>query len=372
MKVAIVHEWFASYAGSERVVEQLLNLYPEADLYSLVDFIPRPGRHFLKNKTVTTSFLQNLPFAKRKFRSYLPFMPLAVEQFDLRAYDLVLSSHHAVAKGILTRPDQLHICYVHTPIRYAWDLQEQYLETSGLSRGWKRVLPALILHYLRLWDVATVGRVDRFVANSEFVARRIQKTYQRNAEVIYPPVNTAPFQANQSRQDFYLAMARHVPYKKMDLILDAFNQLGLPLVMIGNGTEILKSQARANVQILGYQPDEVVKTYLETCKAFVFAAEEDFGITVVEAQAAGAPVITYGRGGACETVISGQTGLFFQQQTVSSLSHTIAEFEQNGIAASSEEISAHAQKFTIQRFQTEIKAFIDQAWAEFQTKEFHS
>lgn len=368
MKVAIVHEWFASYAGSERVVEQLLNLYPEADLYSLVDFIPRPGRHFLQHKPVTTSFLQNLPFARRKFRSYLPLMPLAVEQFDLRAYDLILSSHHAVAKGVLTRPDQLHICYVHTPIRYAWDLQEQYLETSGLNRGWKRILPAVILHYLRLWDVATVGRVDQFVANSRYVAQRIQKTYQRDAQVIYPPVNTAPFQAWQPRQNFYLAMARHVPYKKMELILEAFNHLGLPLVMIGDGTETLKSQARPNVQILGYQSDDVVKTYLETCKAFVFAAEEDFGITVVEAQAAGAPVIAYGRGGVCETVIPGQTGIFFYEQSINGLMEAIRRFEQEGVGATAAEISQHAQKFTISRFQTQMQQFIDQAWAEFQTQ----
>lgn len=369
MKVAIVHEWLASYAGSERVVEQLLNLYPGAHLYSLVDFIPRPGRGFLQHKSVTTSFLQHLPFARRKFRGYLPLMPLAVEQFDLRAYDLILSSHHAVAKGILTRPDQLHICYVHTPIRYAWDLYEQYLETSGLSRGWKRILPALILHYLRLWDVATVNRVDYFVANSQFVARRIQKTYQRSAQVIYPPVNTTPFQAKEPRQNFYLAVARHVPYKKMDLILEAFNQNGLPLVMIGDGTEILKPQANGNIQILGYQEDEVVRTYLETCKAFVFAAEEDFGITVVEAQAAGAPVIAYGRGGACETVISGQTGLFFYEQSVTSLMNVITQFEQEGVGATAAEISQHVQKFTISRFQTQMQRFIDQVWEDFQAKQ---
>ncbi len=366
MRVAIVHEWFASYAGSERVVEQLLNLYPEADLFSLVDFIPQPQRNFLQQKPVQTSFIQNLPFARQKFRSYLPFMPLAIEQFDFSSYDLILSSHHAVAKGVLTRPDQLHICYVHTPIRYAWDLYEQYLETSGLSRGWQRILPALILHYLRLWDVATVNRVDHYLANSHFVAHRIQKTYQKPATVIYPPVNTGPYQATHPRQNFYLAIARHVPYKKMDLIVESFNQNGLPLVIIGTGTEALKAQAKRNIQIFGYQPDDVVATYLETCKAFIFAAEEDFGITVVEAQAAGAPVIAYGRGGVRETVMPGQTGLFFREQTTASLNQAIQDFEQIGVTASTPAIREQAEKFNVHRFQVEMQAFIERAWDEFQ------
>ncbi len=364
MKVAIVHEWFASYAGSERVVEQLLHLYPQADLFSLVDVLPQSARAFLQDKPVQTSFIQSLPFARKRFRSYLPLMPLAVEQFDLRSYDLILSSHHAVAKGVLTRPDQLHICYVHTPIRYAWDLYTQYLETSGLSRGWKRLLPSLILHYLRLWDVVTVNRVDRFIANSAYVARRIQKIYQRPAPVIYPPVEIPSNPPLAHRQNFYLAMARHVPYKKMDLIVEAFNQSGLPLVIIGGGTEKLKPQAKGNIQILGYQPPEIVQSYLNTCKAFVFAAEEDFGITVVEAQGAGAPVIAFNRGGVVETVIPGQTGVFFSAQSPESLNGAVAQFEQAGVTATATEIYQQAQRFATPRFLQQMKAFIDQAWQE--------
>ncbi|MEO1147835.1 MAG: glycosyltransferase, partial [Cyanobacteria bacterium J06638_22] len=232
MKTAVVHEWLVTYAGSEQVCEQMLRLFPEADLYSLVDFLPEDLRWFIQQRPVHTSFLQNLPFARRRFRAYLPLMPLAVEQFDLSGYDVVLSSHHAVAKGVLTRADQLHISYVHTPIRYAWDLQQQYLQGAGLQTGVKAIAAQAILHYLRLWDVATVNRVDCFLANSQFVARRIWKTYRREAEVVYPPVAVNRFHPGGDRDDIYLTISRFVPYKRVDLTVQAFNQLGLPLVVI--------------------------------------------------------------------------------------------------------------------------------------------
>lgn len=367
MKTAVVHEWLVTYAGSERVVEQLLALYPESDLFSLVEFLPEELQHFIQHKSVKTSFLQRLPLANPHFRQYLPLMPLAIEQFDLSPYDVILSSNHAVAKGVLTRADQLHICYVHTPVRYAWDLQQQYLQGGQLKWGPRRMLVQLVLHYLRLWDVATVNRVDHFIANSEYVARRIWKTYRREAQVIYPPVAIDRFQPHHRREDFYLTLSRFVPYKRVDLIVSAFNRLGLPLVVIGDGPDWkqVKAIARPNIQLLGRQPDDVVVDYMQRCKAFVYAAAEDFGITLVEAQAAGAPVITYGRGGATESVIAGKTGLFFPEQTVESLIETIKLFESGVYLFNSDFLRQNAEQFAPDRFRQKISGFIEQKWALF-------
>ncbi|NER84141.1 MAG: glycosyltransferase family 4 protein [Leptolyngbya sp. SIO1D8] len=368
MKVAIAHEWLETYAGSERVVEQMINLYPKVDLFSLVDFLAADERSFIHNKPVTTSFIQRLPWASTRFRQYLPLMPFAIEQFDLSDYDLVISSNHAVAKGIVTRADQLHISYVHTPIRYAWDLQWQYLEQAGLRQGLKGLITRMIFHYLRLWDVSAAHRVDRFVANSQFIARRIWKTYRRRCEVIYPPVAVHQFRADRPREDFYLTVSRFVPYKRVDLTIAAFNQLGLPLVVIGDGSDRtrLQQSARSNIQFLGYQPDSVVIDHMERCKGFIFPAEEDFGITPVEAQAAGAPVIAYGRGGVTETVISGKTGAFFLTQTVKALVDAVQEFEQNSTQAPAAIIRQHAEQFSEARFRHTFQRFIDRTWSQFQ------
>lgn len=370
MKVAIVHEWLVSYAGSERVVEQLLHLYPEADLFALVEFLPQELRFFIADKPVKTSFIQNLPFAQRHFRQYLPLMPLAIEQFDLSGYDLIISSNHAVTKGVLTRPDQLHISYVYTPIRYAWDLQQQYLQGAGLKKGIKAMVAGLILHYLRLWDLASADRVDEFIAISEYVSRRIAKTYRRQAAVIYPPVAVDQFQPYSQRQDFYLTVARFVPYKRVELIVAAFTELGLPLIVIGDGPNWKQVQALAgsNIKLLGYQSDAVVKSHLETCKAFVFAAEEDFGITPVEALAAGAPVIAYGRGGVAETVVPGKTGLFFEEQSVESLILTIKQFEAHPHLWQTDQLRQQAEKFSQQRFREQFATYVDQAWKRFQLR----
>ena len=367
MKVAVVHEWLVSHAGSEKVVEQILALYPEADLFSLVDFLPDELRHFIQHKSVTTSFIQKLPWANHHFRQYLPLMPLAVEQFDLAGYDLVISSNHAVAKGVLTRPDQLHISYVHTPIRYAWDFQQQYLRQSNLTRGLKGTIAQAVLHYLRLWDVASANRVDRYAANSRYVARRIWKTYRRRAEVIYPPVAVDRFNADAQRQDFYLTVSRFVPYKRVDLTVQAFNRLGLPLVVIGDGPgwPQIKALAGGNIQLLGAQPNPVVGDYMQRCKGFIFPAEEDFGITPVEAQAAGAAVIAYGQGGATETILPGETGLFFANQTVESLAAAVQEFESTGCHLSPRQIRQHAERFSIEYFRRAFKAFVEQAWINF-------
>lgn len=368
MRVAIVHEWLAAYAGSERVVEQILQLYPEADLYSLVDFLAPAARSFIQHQPVKTSFIQKLPGARKHFRQYLPLMPIAIEQFDLTDYDLVISSHHAMAKGVVTRADQLHISYVHTPIRYAWDLQWQYLEQARLKRGLKGLLTRLIFHYLRLWDTSTANRVDYFVANSQFIARRIYKTYRRAAQVIYPPVAVDKFRCDRPRADFYLTVSRFVPYKRVDLTIAAFNELGLPLVVIGDGDQRsqLEKIGRPNIQFLGYQPDAVVVNYMERCKAFIFPAEEDFGITLVEAQAAGAPAIAYGRGGATETVIPGKTGLLFSEQTVASLVQTVREFEQAPLTTPSAVIRQHAEQFSEQQFRQQFQELVETHWTKFQ------
>lgn len=369
MKIAIVHEWLETYAGSERVVEQLLNLYPAADVFSLVDFLPPQGRSFIQHKPVTTSFIQRLPLARKHFRKYLPLMPIAIEQFDLSAYDVVISSNHAITKGVVTRADQLHISYVHTPIRYAWDLQWQYLEQARLQHGLKGAVTRLMLHYLRLWDVSTANRVDYFVANSNFIARRVQKTYRRSAQIIYPPVATHRFRADRTRDAFYLTVSRFVPYKRVDITIEAFNQLGLPLIVIGDGTDhpSLKRTARSNIQFLGYQSDAVVTDHMERCKAFIFPAEEDFGITPVEAQAAGAPVIAYGRGGVTETVIDRKTGILFPRQTVEALVNAVETYEAGRSLTSPIGIRHHAESFSEARFRQEFHQFLQQTWQQFQT-----
>lgn len=369
-RIAVVHEWLTSHAGSEKVVEQILRIYPNADLYSLIDFLPADLRGFIQHKPVTTSFIQKLPFARGHFRSYLPLMPLAVEQFDLSTYDLIISSHHAVAKGILTRPDQLHISYVHTPLRYGWELQHQYLQQAGLTHGLKSVITRAILHYLRLWDVASAHRVDCYVANSHYVSRRIEKTYRRSAEVIYPPVDTRRFgkdQPNMLRENFYLVVSRFVPYKRVDLAIAAFNQLGLPLVIIGDGDsgKALRKMAKPNIRFLGKQPDSVVEAHMQRCKALIFPPEEDFGITPVEAQAAGAPVIAYARGGQAETVVHEQTGLLFPDQTVESLVHSVERLHSSVDQFESAALKENAERFSTERFQRQFKDFVENAWMQF-------
>ncbi|HMC44071.1 MAG TPA: glycosyltransferase family 4 protein, partial [Caballeronia sp.] len=319
-RVAIVHDWLVAFAGAEKVLEQIIMCFPDADLFSIVDFMEE--RSWMRGKKVTTSFIQKLPQAKKRYRSYLPLMPLAIEQLDVSGYDLVISSSHAVAKGILTGPDQIHISYVHSPIRYAWDLQHQYLQQSNLTAGVKSLLARLVLHYMRNWDNRTSNSVDHFIANSAFIARRINKVYHRDSHVIFPPVDVEAFQLCEVKEDFYLTASRMVPYKKIDLIVEAFAKMPeRKLIVIGDGPDMrkIRDKATPNVEIMGYQPFSVLQDKMRRAKAFVFAAEEDFGISVVEAQACGTPVIAYGKGGALETVLDSSharpTGLFFDEQT---------------------------------------------------------
>lgn len=360
LKVAIVHEWFVDYSGSERVVEQMLNLFPQADLYAQVEFLPDDLKGFIQNKKVTTSFIQKLPKAKTRYRSYLPLMPLAVEQFDLSEYDLIISSSHAVAKGVITGPDQLHICMCYSPMRYAWDLTHQYLKESGLTKGLKSWLARYILHRIRMWDYRTANGVDQFIANSDYIARRIRKVYRRESTVIYPPVDVRNFSLQTEKEDFYLAASRMVPYKKIDIIVEAFAKMpDKKLIVIGDGPELTKIRSKAsdNIEFLGFQPTPVLRDYLQRAKAFVFAAEEDFGIIPIEAQACGTPVIAYARGGAQETVIDGITGLFFGRQTANSVIDAIRRFELNRWFEP-KKIRANAERFSIERFGRNFKTFM--------------
>lgn len=372
MKIAFVHDWLTVYAGAERVLEQMLICYPEADLFSIVDFLPKEKRGFIKNKSVKTSFIQDLPFARSKYRLYLPLMPLAIEQFDLSGYDLVVSSSYAVAKGVLTGPDQLHLCMCYSPIRYAWDLQHQYLQESGLDRGIKGWLAKWILHKVRVWDARTANGVDEFIAISQFIERRIWKVYRRDSTVIYPPVNVGGFDLIGSKEDFYLTASRMVPYKKIDLIVESFSAMpDKRLVVIGDGPDFekIKTKAGSNVTLLGYQSHEVLKDHLQRAKAFIFAAEEDFGIAPLEAQACGTPVIAYGKGGALETIrdvdSKQPTGMFFFEQTVDSICSAVSKFELAGALITPVACRRNSMRFAPERFRAEFLAFVEQAKKKF-------
>ena len=368
MRVAIIHDWLTIYAGAERILEQILAVFPDADLFSMVDFLPKDQRGFIRDKRITTSFIQKFPFAQTRYRQYLPLMPLAIEQFDLSAYDLVISNSYAVAKGVLTGPDQLHVCLCCSPMRYAWDLQHQYLAESGLNKGLKAWPVRWLLHRLRLWDMRTANQVDGFIAVSRFIARRIRKVYRRAATVIYPPVDVRTFTLHKRKEDFYLVVSRLVPYKKIDLIVETFS--GMPekkLVVIGDGPDKKKvcAKAKANIRILSYQPVEIVRDYMQRARAFVFMAEEDFGIAPVEAQACGTPVIAYGKGGLTETIIPGETGLLFPAQSSESMMQAVAAFESGGCSFDPERIRKNAERFSAERFRQEFAEQIEREWTQF-------
>ena len=328
-KIGVVADWLVTYAGAERVIAEFIELYPKSDLFSVVDFISDENRKYFHGKKATTTFIQKLPKAKEKYQKYLPLMPLAIEQLDVSKYNIILSSSHAVAKGILTGPDQLHISYVHSPIRYAWDLQHQYLREAGLDRGLKGKLARLILHKIRMWDYRTANGVDHLIANSKFISRRIKKVYGRDSDVIYPD-------------------------KK--------------LVVIGDGSEMgkIKSKAARNIEILGYQSNEVMQSTMQKAKAFVFAAEEDFGITPVEAMACGTPVIAYGKGGVLETVkpvgYEAPTGVFFGEQNINSLIGAVNQFESSSDNFLPENCRQRAMYFSTQRFKSEIENYVMSKW----------
>jgi glycosyltransferase involved in cell wall biosynthesis len=370
MKVAIVHEWLVTRAGSEKVVEEILRLYPEADLFTLICALPPGQDDMLRGRKVTTSFLQNLWGAKTRHRSFMPLMPLAIEQFDLSGYDLVISSSHAVAKGVITGPNQIHISYIHSPMRYAWDLQHTYLAESGLTRGVRSALARALLHYLRIWDLRTANGPERMIANSAYIARRIAKVYRRKADVVYPPVDIAAMPFSAQREDFYLAASRMAPYKRMALIVSAFARMpDKKLIVIGDGPELplVRRLATSNITVLGYLGDEALRDNMRRAKAFVFAAEEDFGIMPVEAQACGAPVIAFGRGGALETVtgLDGDrpTGLFFESQSEEAIVEAVGRFEAAAGRFAPENCRANAERFSAEAFRTAFKGIVDEELA---------
>ncbi|HBC7113708.1 TPA: glycosyltransferase family 4 protein [Raoultella ornithinolytica] len=373
ISIGIVADWFVTYAGSEKVVAEFIKLFPQSELYSVVDFLSKESKTHFNNKSITTTFIQNLPKAKKKYQTYLPLMPLAIEQLDVSKHDIILSSSHAVAKGVLTGPDQLHISYIHSPIRYAWDLQHQYLREAGLNKGIKAMLARLVLHKIRMWDCRTANGVDHFIANSKFIARRINKVYGRKADVIYPPVDVERFTLQNNKQEYYLTASRMVPYKRMDLIVEAFSHMpDKKLVVIGDGPEMNKIKAKAskNIELLGYQSNAALQEHMQNAKAFVFAAEEDFGITPVEAQACGTPVIAYGKGGALETIrplgSDKPTGVFFYKQDVESILAAVSLFEMRSEDILPENCRYNALRFSVDRFNNEINLYVQNKWDLFE------
>jgi glycosyltransferase involved in cell wall biosynthesis len=363
LKVAVVHEWLDTYAGSERVVEQILHCFPQADIFAIVDFMPDEQRGFLNGRKVTTTFIQNLPLARRRFRSYLGLMPFAVEQFDLSPYELIISSSHAVAKGIITGPDQIHISYVHSPMRYAWDLQHQYLRQANLQSGLKSIYARWLLSRLRQWDVRTAPGVDVFVANSNYIARRIRKAYFRDSTVIHPPVDIDAFTCSDCKSDHYFVVSRLVPYKRVDLIAEAFARMPQRrLIIVGDGSELKRvaqiARNAPNISLRRPVGHAELARLMQSARALVVAAEEDFGITMVEAQACGTPVIAFGRGGALDIVATGgrtaSTGVLFDQQSAEAIVDAVTRFEQSATPISAAACRANAMRFGIEAFRSRL------------------
>ena len=362
MKTALIYDWFADISGGgEKAFEEIYSLFP-SPIYTLLKSPKSLTGMAYANESIHSSFIQKFPWALKKYRSYLPFYPLAIEQFDLSGYDLILSCSHCVAKGVLTHADQIHLSYCYTPMRYAWDLYHQYLHEAKISTGWKGRLAQIFLHYLRIWDAQSSSRVDAFGAISHYVAKRIWKTYGRKASVIYPPVDTDFYDVGSKRESFYLTASRLVPYKKIDLIVEAFGHMpDKKLIVVGDGPDMakIKKKASANVELLGYQTDESLRSFLQKAKAFLFAAVEDFGILPIEAQSCGTPVIAYGKGALLETVIKDKTGIFFEEQTISSLKTAVEEFEKIQDAFDPLQIRAHAEKFGKNRFREEFSSWVN-------------
>jgi glycosyltransferase involved in cell wall biosynthesis len=363
--IALVQDALPILGGAERVLEAVLEIYPRAPIYTLIYSPEAFVTSIIQKSEIHTSYLNRIPGIRNRYRSLLPLMPFAIEQLDLSGFEIILSLSYAVAHGVLARPDQLHLSYTHTPLRQAWHAYHQFL---GSKRSIIWNLPSrMILHYLRQWDIGASNRVDRFIAPSKWIAQCIQRAYHRRATVIYPPVDVKEVYEESKREDFFITISRLEPHKKVDLIVQAFNRLGLPLIVIGEGREFrrISRLAQTNIQLLGHQSEEVKQDLLHRARGYIHAAEDDFGITPVEAQAAGCPVIAYAKGGVLETVIDGQTGFLYPKQDVDSLIAAVERFEAEYLKLSSETIHQNATRFSKQRFQQELRRFVDLKWEEF-------
>lgn len=372
--IAFVQDALPVLGGAERVLAAAWEIFPDAPLYTLTygkEVVAHPA---FSQKTVIPSFINRLPGARRRYRYYLPLMPLAVERFDLRKYDIILSFSYAVAHGVLPRPDQLHISYTYTPLRYAWHYYHQYLAQMKARSGFKVWATQVILHYFRLWERSAADRVDRFIAISQWVADGIWRSYRRPAEVIYPPLEIQYFNPLEPRDDYYITVSRLERHKHLDLVVAAFSRLGLPLLVVGEGPEYprLKKMAAPNVQILGRLSDQEMAALLGKAKAFIQAAEEDFGIALAEAHAAGCPAIAYEKGGAQEIVLPGKTGLLFAEQTVDSLVAAVEQFEAGDLELEVREITSSVQRFSKANFQRELKLIVQDSWTRFKAGENHN
>ncbi|MCO5734689.1 glycosyltransferase [Rhizobium sp. SSA_523] len=356
MKVALVHYWLVGMRGGEKVLETFCDIFPDADIFTLVAD-PDTLSPKLKKHKITTSFLQKIGGA-RHYQKMLPLMPFALESFDLTAYDLVISSEAGPAKAVITRPDAVHVCYCHSPMRYIWDLYPQYRQGAGRLARW---MLALTAPALRQWDVTTAHRVDHFIANSGYVAKRVMKFYRRSSTVIHPPVNVDRFKPVEGPKDFYLCAGQITPYKKIELAVEACTRLNLPLVVLGDGASAkLKRMAGPTVRFLNGVSDAEMERYLAGCRALLYPGVEDFGIVPLEAMASGRPVIAFARGGALETVVDGVTGLFFHEQTTEALMESLKAFEAGQVAFDSKAIQAHAHSFHVKRFELELRQFLGQ------------
>ncbi|WP_264535686.1 glycosyltransferase [Flavobacterium sp. N1736] len=370
MKKALINDWYYVNGGAEKVIHSLNSIWDDFDHFALIDFLNNDDRNFILNgKKARTSFIQKLPTANQNHRKFLQLFPLAIEQFDLSNYDLIISSSSAVAKGVRTKKNQLHICYCHSPMRYVWDLQEQYLQDAGLNKGLKGWYAKYVLNKIKKWDLANSQNVDFFIANSNYVAQRIKRIYNRESTVIYPPVDVDFFELEENKENYYFTSSRLVSYKKVQLIVETFNELPhLKLIVGGDGPEFqkLKKIAKSNIEFVGFVNYEKLRKLMQKAKAFVFAAEEDFGIIPVEAQACGTPVIAFAKGGALETVVENQTGVFFEEQSIQKLKNAIRAFEK--IEFDPKKIREHAIRFSKQRFENEMKTFVESKFKEHLTK----
>ncbi|PWI34551.1 glycosyl transferase [Vibrio albus] len=356
MRVAIIHYWLVNVRGGEKVIESLCELFPQADIFTHVYNPDNFKNSIISQHNVQTSFISGLPKAKTKYQSYLPLMPMALEELDLSGYDLVISSESGPAKGVIVPPGVPHICYCHSPMRYAWDMYHDYKQNAGWL---KRKLMTPLMHYIRRWDQLSAQQVTHYIANSSFVAKRISSYYGKQAEVIHPPVSVDDFEVSENTDEYYLMLGQLVAYKKADLAVRAFNESGKKLIIVGEGEQLdeLRKQANSNIQLLGRQPFSEIKRYLSNCKALIFPGVEDFGIVPVEAMACGKPVIAYAKGGALETVVDGKTGLYFHEQTEKALNEAIEKLEDE-VEFTSREIRNHAESFSKEIFKQNIQSAI--------------